>query len=86
MNIQTENKNRFTTSDLALAATLITCGYQLLGLDKTNPKRNGFIFCRLEIDEDFEKTIEDYFDDKLEVSPRIYFNNIKLLKDRIYSK
>ena len=72
----------FATFDLGLASALISLGYKLLDLDKSNPRKAQFLF----IPEDsLEEAVESYWSDHLEVNPRNYFDNIKMLKNRIYT-
>lgn len=70
------------TYDLGLAAALITKGYQILKVDKENPKKVEFTF---QDRKSIEETATNYFNGKLEVEPQSYFNNIKTIKNRIYS-
>ncbi len=76
------NKNKFSTFDLGLATVLITLNYELLELDKSNPKKVRFVFKR---GENIEQVITDYFNDKLKLPAQTLFNNQKNLKNRIYS-
>lgn len=76
------NKNKFSTFDLGLATVLITLNYELLELDKSNPKKVKFVFKR---EENIEQVITDYFNDKLKLPAQTLFNNQKNLKNRIYS-
>jgi len=73
----------FLTFDLGLASALVTFGYKLLKLDKGNPRKVQFIFRR---EVDIEKVADDYWADCLEVKARAFFDNVKMLKNRIYSK
>ena len=75
------NQN-FSTYDLGLATVLITLGYELLELDRTNPKKVRFVFKE---GKDIEKVMIDYFNDKIELPALTLFNNQKNLKNRIYS-
>jgi hypothetical protein len=76
------NSKQFQTYDLGLAAALITVGFDLQGLTKANPKRVSFNF----IDSDRVYNFSNaYWSGKVKVNPRLYFDNIKLLKNRIYS-
>ena len=77
----TMNQN-FSTYDLGLATVLITLGYELLELDRTNPKKVRFVFKE---GKDIEKVMIDYFNDKIELPALTLFNNQKNLKNRIYS-
>ena len=74
------NQN-FSTHDLGLATVLVTLGYELLELDKSNSKRVRFVFKR---EKDIEQIMSDYFDDKIKLPALSLFNNQKNLKNRIY--
>jgi len=73
----------FNTFDLGSAASLVTAGFELVALDKSNIRKVQFIFHRTT---GIEKVIDEYWTDKLEVKARLYFDNIKMLKNRIYSE
>jgi hypothetical protein len=72
----------FSTYDLGLAATLVTHGYSLWTLNKSNSKKVEFIFKR---DESMDHTVQSYWRDELKVNPRVLLDNQKMLKNRIYS-
>ncbi len=72
----------FSTFDLGLAAVLITLKYELLELDKSNPKKIRFLFKRVM---GIEQVISDYWDDKIHLPAQSLLNNQKMLKNRIYS-
>ena len=76
------NQNEFSTFDLGLATVLITVGYKLIRMEKSNPKKVKFVF---EKDKDIERTIEDFWNDELKVRAQTLLNNQKVLKNRIYS-
>lgn len=76
------NQNEFSTFDLGLATVLVTLNYELLELDRSNPKKVKFIFKR---EKDIERAINDYFRDKIKLPAQALFNNQKMLKNRIYS-
>jgi hypothetical protein len=73
----------YNTFDLGAAASLVTAGFVLAKLDKANPRKVQFIFRR---DTGIEKVVDDYWTDELEVKARSFFDNIKMLKNRIYSE
>jgi len=78
----------FKTTDLGLAAALVTVGFELVGLDKTNPKKTEFIFKAVSGDilmKDIEDDANKYWGDKLLVSALEYYNNSRMLKNRIHS-
>jgi len=70
------------TYDLGLATALLTLGYTLLELDKTNPKKVQFIF---KTEKGIDESISDYWNDELKLPALTLFNNQKNLKNRIYS-
>ena len=71
------------TFDLGAAASLVTVGFELVSLDKTNPRKVQFIFRRAI---GIEKVVDDYWADRLEIKARAFFDNVKMLKNRIYSE
>lgn len=73
----------FTTNDLGLSAALVSADFELLSLDKANPRRVLFIFRRTV---DIETTANSYFADHLRVSARSFFDHLKALKSRLYSE
>ena len=69
-------------SDLGCATALATAGFELLTLDRTNPRKVRFVF---KLDEGIEKVADDFWADRLEVKARSFFDNLKMLKNRLYS-
>lgn len=72
----------YKTSSLPIACSLSE-KYPLLSIDRTNPNRALFIF---EHSSDLERMVEDYWRGSLKVEPQAYFNNLKVLKGRLYSE
>ncbi|MCX6810072.1 MAG: DUF5659 domain-containing protein [Candidatus Berkelbacteria bacterium] len=77
----TNKQNYYKSSDLGCCAALVTAGFELKMIDKANPKRVVFIF---DMSEGIQLSTEDYLSDRLEVSARRYFENLRVLKSRIY--
>lgn len=73
----------FNTFDLGAAASLVTADFELVTLDKSNPRKVQFVF---RWTAGIEKVVDEYWADKLEVKARSFFDNIKMLKNRIYSE
>ena len=73
---------QFITYDIGLAATLVTLGYTLIDVDRTNPRKSQFIFRR---DEHIDKMVNKYWDNTLTVPARSIVDNLKMLKNRLYS-
>lgn len=73
---------KFSTFDLGLATTLFTLGYKLLELDKTNPKKVRFIFRE---EKNIEQTMLKYWNNEINLPALSLFNNLKTLKNRLYS-
>lgn len=78
-----DQTNYFYTFDLGCSAALISAGFELVSLDKTNVRKVQFIFRR---EVGIEKVVDDYWADRLEVKARAFFDNVKMLKNRIYSE
>ena len=76
------SQDLFITFDIGLSAALISLGYELKNVDKTNLKKSKFIFGR---DEHIDKMINEYWSGKLLLPARTLIENIKMLKNRIYS-
>lgn len=72
----------FKTFDLGLASALITDSFRLLRLEKNNPKKILFCFYS---EQNIEQAVENYFSGDFQVDAQTYWNNIKSLKNRLYS-
>lgn len=79
----TKQLREYQTHDLGCAAALISADFELISLDKTNPRKVLFIFHRKA---GVETIVNDYWTDRLEIGAREFFDNIKMLKNRIYSE
>jgi len=77
------SKEYFQTSDLGLATALCCRSYELLSLDKQDPRKVSFIFKR---EFGIEDDADAYWSNELETKARAYFDNLRTLKNRIYSK
>ncbi len=81
--LQIEDSNVFATFDLGCSSALISAGFELVSLDKANPRKVQFVFRR---EVGIEKVVGEYWADRLEVKARAFFDNTKMLKNRIYSE
>lgn len=72
----------FTTYDLGLSTALLCVGFELLTVDKANPRKALFIFKR---EDGIEDVVDRYFADRLEVKARAFFDHLKALKNKLYS-
>ena len=72
----------FTTSDLGIAAALLTADFELLTLDRADPHKVKFIFNR---ENGIAKVAEDFWSNRLEQKARTFWDNVKVLKNRLYS-
>lgn len=73
----------FTTYDLGVSTALLCAGFELLSVDKENPRKALFIFKKADVIEDVANR---YFSDKLEVKARSFFDHLKALKNKLYSE
>ena len=69
--------------DLGLAAALVSRGFFMCATQRDEQGRTNFVF--LESSE-LGRAINDYWADNLEVKARKYFDDIKMLKTRIYGE
>lgn len=82
MNINATNLNDYyRTSDLSLAA-VICLYFPLESIDKTNPSKAVFLFKR---EEELDELTAAYWRQELKVIPQAFFNQLKILKTRLYS-
>ena len=77
-----KQNNYFQTSDLPLCATLCCYGYSIEAIDKQNPKA---IFL-IKRNEQLDDLIQKYWTHQLRVEPMSFFNFLKEIKARIYSR
>lgn len=74
----------FTTYDLGVSTALLCAGFKLLSVDKNdNPRKALFIFQK---EDGIEDVADRYFSDRLEVKARSFFDNLKALKNQLYSE
>ncbi|MCF7844040.1 DUF5659 domain-containing protein [Candidatus Gracilibacteria bacterium] len=73
----------FTTYNIAISTALLCAGFELLTVDKKNPKRVQFIFKKKR---GIESVADQYLSNKLEVKARSFFDQLKALKNKLYSK
>lgn len=78
----TSNDSHFLSYDIGLVAALTTLHFELLSLDRTNSRKIGFIFPQTP---ELEQATQEYFAGRLSVDARSFFENIKMLKNRIFS-
>ena len=82
MNIQQLNDTCFQTSDLSLV-TAISLFYPIDAIDRSNPNRIVFSFKR---ENGLDELIQGFWSNDLKVSPLLYFNQLKVVKSRIYGE
>ncbi len=75
------NSDYYETSDLGLAAALLTYGVVLVRVNKENPKRAVFVFAA---SIELSTLIDTFWSGDMTVSALGYFENTKRLKSRIY--
>jgi len=73
----------FTSYDLGVSTALLCAGFELLSVDKLNPRKALFIFKK---EGEIEDVANCYFSDRLEVKARSFFDHLKALKNKLYSE
>lgn len=80
---QDYNNDTFQTYDLALASALVSKGFSISGIEKTQyGGRAAFVFDR---SNKLDEVIQAYWSDQLKVNPKAYFDVLKHIKTRLYS-
>ena len=77
-----DQEEYWATFDLGCSAALTSAGFEIVSLDRANPSKIKFIFLKKS---GLESAINDYWSNNLMVDAQTYFNNIKRLKNQIYS-
>jgi len=72
----------FTTYYIGVSTALLCAGFELLDIEKSNPKKALFVFRG---EDGIEETANDYFANKLKVKARSFADNLKALKNKLYS-
>ena len=78
-----EEDKYFSTHDLALGSALIMRGYEMVTLDKGDPRKARFVF---KGDKNISDTVKDFWDGRLPVDAQGYFNVIRRIKNQLYSE
>ncbi len=78
---QSLNENYYQTSDLSLATTL-SLWYPIEDIDRSNPRKALFIFQNTE---ELQKLVDEYYRNEIKVSPQVYFNQLRVVKARLYA-
>lgn len=76
------NHEYYQTSDIALA-TIISLSFPLVRITPQSSGKSFFIFIR---SKELEKLVEDYWSGTLKIEPKVYFNQLKTIKTRLYSE
>lgn len=69
--------------DLGLAAALVSCGFLVCDARIDETGRMHFVFIQTN---KLDRAISNYWADTLDVKARKYFDDIKMLKSRIYGE
>lgn len=78
-----EEKDFYRTADLALA-TAISLFYPIEAIDRNSSFRKAFFIFRRETS--LDELIESYWRGELKVEPQAYFNQLRIIKARLYSE
>jgi len=83
MNIKRLSTNEYyESSDLALVTTL-SLFYPIETIDRQNPHKALFLFKR---NAELDQLIETYWKGELKVNPATYFQQLKIIKARLYEE
>ena len=80
-NISSENANEMIKiSDLGVASAIITAGFEIVTMDKEDPRRVKFVFSRKR---EIEKVVDEYWANHLKQKTRSFWDNVKNLKNML---
>jgi hypothetical protein len=82
MRIKNDKKKEFLLSDFYASVFLRSSGFDLIGINKSDPRRFNFIF---KDKASRAKLLEDFFTGRAMVEPRQFVAAIKELKSLMYS-
>ena len=77
------NNKDFRTADLSLTAALCVSGFVVEDVDIVSPQRSVFVF---ENGEELKEAVNRYWRQEMRVEPQEYFNQLKIIKARIYER
>lgn len=77
-----KNENYYRTSDMALA-TVLSLTHVIEDVDRRDPRRATFKFRHTA---DLNKVVDMYWKHELRIDPLQFFNQLKLLKSRLYGE
>lgn len=75
--------NTFRTADLSLAAALCVSGFVAKEVDAVSPRRSVFVY---DAGEALQEAVNRYWRGEMRVEPMSYFQQLKILKARIYER
>ena len=78
-----QNTKDFRTADLALTAALCVSGFVVEELDRVSPQRSVFVF---QNGGELLEAVNQYWRRELRVEPQDYFNQLKIIKARLYER
>lgn len=77
-----EEPHTVSIRDLGVAATLVTCGFEVADMHRDTNGRTYFIFQETTA---LDEVVNGYYADTLQVKARKFHDNTKMLKGRIYA-
>jgi len=84
MTMNRENRTEFfRTADLAITAALSVSGFVVEEVERADARRSVFIF---RDSAELQEAVKKYWRSELRVEPQSYFNQLKILKARIYER
>ncbi len=79
-------EDHFTTYDLGLSASLVCFGFEIVAIDKTNPRKAQFVFRKYhDAMGSIETCVDSYWNGKMTVEARQLVDSMKMLKNRLHS-
>ncbi len=73
----------FITDNLILASVLKSEGFQIVGINKKNPRHSYFEFLK---DDELVEVVKQFWSDTLLISPKRFASSMKELKTMLYDQ
>ena len=78
-----QNNKDFRTADLSLTAALCVSGFVIREIERVSSQRSVFLF---ENGAELPEAVNQYWRQEMRVEPQEYFNQLKIIKARIYER
>ena len=76
-----DHNSTFRTADLCLA-TILSLSFNIEAIERINPRKVQFVFRQ---DKKLDKLVDEFWKGEVRIEPQVFFNQLRMLKARIYN-